>query len=152
MQAGLAYAVSTMITYANVEVLRRVGTAPDAFPTDWDGVHDLAARIARLPNAPDPLYYDVGEWAWSALLYGHGGRYMSADERRFLMDSPEGIAALRLYHRIIRDGRMPNLNTPAAQQAFGAGRIGIRFGSTAFLRNVMQSVGQNFPIATTSCP
>jgi len=152
MQAGLAYAVSTMITYMNVDVVRRAGTEPEAFPANWDGVLELAARIARLPNAPDPLYYDIGEWAWSALLYGHGGRYMSSDERRFLMDSAEALAALRLYQRIIRDGRMPNLNTPAAQQAFGAGRIGIRFGSMAFLRNVMQSVGQNFPIATTPMP
>jgi multiple sugar transport system substrate-binding protein len=152
MQAGLAYAVSTMITYMNVDVVRRVGVEPEAFPTHWDGVLQLADRIARQPNAPDPLYYDVGEWAWSALLYGHGGTYMSADERRFLMDSPQGLAAMRLYQRILREGRMPNLNTPAAQQAFGAGRIGIRFGSTAFLRNVMQSVGQNFPIATTIMP
>jgi multiple sugar transport system substrate-binding protein len=152
MQAGLAYAVSTMITYMNLDVLRDVGVDARTFPTNWDGVLDLAARIARLPNAPDPLYYDIGEWAWSALLYGHGGQYMSGDERRFLMDTPQGLAAMRLYQRILREGRMPNLNTPAAQQAFGAGRIGIRFGSTAFLRNVMQSVGQNFPLATTIMP
>lgn len=152
MQAGLAYAVSTMITYMNVDVVRRAGVEPEAFPTNWDGVLQLAERIARLPNAPDPLYYDIGEWAWSALLYGHGGTYMSADERRFLFDSPQGLATMRLYQRILREGRMPNLNTPAAQQAFGAGRIGIRFGSTAFLRNVIQSVGQNFPIATTIMP
>ncbi len=152
MQAGLAYAVSTMITYMNLDVLRDVGVDARTFPTNWDGVLDLAARIARLPNAPDPLYYDIGEWAWSALLYGHGGQYMSGDERRFMMDTPQGLAAMRLYQRILREGRMPNLNTPAAQQAFGAGRIGIRFGSTAFLRNVMQSVGQNFPLATTIMP
>ncbi|MCC5618908.1 extracellular solute-binding protein, partial [Nostoc sp. CHAB 5836] len=152
MQAGLAYAVSTMITYMNVDVVRRAGIEPEAFPTSWDGVLQLAERIARAPNAPDPLFYDVGEWAWSALLYGHGGAWMSADERRFLMDSPEGLAAMWLYQRILREGRMPNLNTPAGQQAFGAGRIGIRFGSTAFLRNVIQSVGQNFPIATTIMP
>jgi multiple sugar transport system substrate-binding protein len=152
MQAGLAYAVSTMITYMNLDVLRDVGVDARTFPANWDGVLDLAARIARLPNAPDPLYYDIGEWAWSALLYGHGGQYMSGDERRFLMDTPQGLAAMRLYQRILREGRMPNLNTPAAQQAFGAGRIGIRFGSTAFLRNVMQSVGQNFPLATAIMP
>ena len=152
MQAGLAYAASSMITYVNVDVLRRAGTEPETFPTGWDGVIDLAGRIARLPNAPDPLYYDDGEWAWSALLYGHGGTYMSADERRFLIDSAEGLAALRLYQRILRDGRMPNLNTAAAQQAFGAGRIGVRFGSTAFLRNVVQSVGQNFALATMPMP
>lgn len=152
MQAGLAYAVSTMITYMNLDVLRDVGVDARTFPTNWDGVLDLAARIARLPNAPDPLYYDIGEWAWSALLYGHGGQYMSGDESRFMMDTPQGLAAMRLYQRILREGRMPNLNTPAAQQAFGAGRIGIRFGSTAFLRNVMQSVGQNFPLATTIMP
>ncbi|MFN8890795.1 MAG: extracellular solute-binding protein [Alphaproteobacteria bacterium] len=152
MQAGLAYAVSTMITYMNLDVLRDIGVDARTFPTKWDGVLDLAARIARLPNAPDPLYYDIGEWAWSALLYGHGGQYMSGDERRFLMDTPQGLAAMRLYQRILREGRMPNLNTPAAQQAFGAGRIGIRFGSTAFLRNVIQSVGQNFPLATTIMP
>ena len=51
MQAGLAYAVSTMITYMNLDVLRDVGVDARTFPTTWDGVLDLAARIARLPNA-----------------------------------------------------------------------------------------------------
>ena len=152
MQAGLAYAVSTMITYLNLDVLRRIGVEPEAVSTNWYGIIELAERIARVPNAPDPIYYDIGEWAWSALLYGHGGQYMSGDERRFLMESPQGLAAMRLYQRILRDGRMPNLTTPAAQQAFGAGRIAIRFGSTAFLRNVIQSVGQNFQLATTIMP
>lgn len=154
VQAGLAYAASNSIAYMNTDILRRAGVAPEEFPTSWDGVFELAARIARLPGSPDPLFFDWagGEWYWSALLLGHGGRWMSDDERRFMLDSPEGLGAMRLFQRILREGRMPNLSQTAAQQAFGAGRIGMRFTSTAFLRNMIQTVGQNFTLATTVMP
>lgn len=154
MQAGLTYAASNMIAYLNADILRRAGTSPEAFPTTWDGVIELAERIARLSNAPDTLFFDWqgGEWHWSALYLGHGGRWMSPDERRFLLDGPEGHAAMRVFQRIVRDGRMPNLSSAAAQQAFGAGRLGMRFGSTAFLRSMIQAVGQNFALATQLLP
>lgn len=154
MQAGLAYAASNNIVYLNADLLGRAGAEPDAFPTSWDGVLELSQRIARAGGGADPFFYDwaAGEWYFASLLLGHGGRWMSADERRFLLDSPEGLAALRLFDRLVRETRMPNLAPAAALQAFGAGRLGIRVTSTAFLRNVIQSVGRNFRLVTTVLP
>ena len=154
VQAGLAFSASNSIAYLNGAVLRRAGVAPDAVPDSWDGVLELAQRIAALADAPDPLFFDwaVSEWHWAALLHGHGGRWMSEDERRFLLDSPQGHAAMALFERIVKQGRMPNLTGAAAQQAFGAGRIAMRFASTAFLRNMIRAVGQNFPLVTRPMP
>lgn len=154
VQAGLAFSASNSIAYLNGAVLRRAGVEPEAFPTTWNGVLEIAQRIAALPDAPDPLFLDwaVSEWHWAALLHGHGGRWMSEDERRFLLDGPEGHAAMALFDRIVKQGRMPNLTGAAAQQAFGAGRIGMRFASTAFLRNMIRAVGQNFPLVTMPMP
>lgn len=154
VQAGLAFSASNSIAYLNGALLRSAGVEPEAFPSDWDGVLALAGRIATLPNAPDPIFFDwaVSEWHWAALLLGHGGRWMSEDERRFLLDSPEGHAAMALFERIVKQGRMPNLTGAAAQQAFGAGRVAMRFASTAFLRNMIRAVGQNFPLVTLPMP
>jgi multiple sugar transport system substrate-binding protein len=154
MQAGLAYAASNNIVYANADLLRRAGTAPEAFPTSWDGVFELCQRIARSGGGADPFFYDwqAGEWYFASLFLGHGGRWMSADERRFQLESPEGLGAMRLFDRMVREARMPNLSTAQALQAFGAGSIGIRVTSTAFLRNMIQAVGRNFTLATTVLP
>ncbi|MBW6398336.1 extracellular solute-binding protein [Roseomonas sp. HJA6] len=153
-QAGLAFSASNSIAYLNGALLDRAGVSRDALPTSWDGVLDIAARLSRLPDAPDPLFFDwaITEWHWSALLLGQGGRWMNPQETRFLLDSPEGNAAMALFERIVRDGRMPNLTSAAAQQAFGAGKLGMRFASTANLRNMIRTTAQNFPLITMPMP
>lgn len=153
-QAGLAFSASNSIAYLNGALLDRAGVARDALPTSWDGVLDIAARLARLSDAPDPLFCDwaITEWHWSAFFLGQGGRWMNPQETRFQLDSPEGNAAMVLFERIVKQGRMPNLTSAAAQQAFGAGKLGMRFASTANLRNMIRATAQNFPLVTMPMP
>jgi multiple sugar transport system substrate-binding protein len=53
---------------------------------------------------------------------------------------------------MVTEGGMPQLNGTTALQAFAAGKLGMRFGSTAFLRNMMNSVGRNFEMQTALLP
>jgi len=153
-QAGLAFSASNSIAYYNAALLERAGISRDALPTSWDGVLDIAARLSRVSDAPDPLFCDwaITEWHWSAFLLGQGGRWMNSQETRFQLDSPEGLAAMALFERIVKQGRMPNLTSAAAQQAFGAGKLGMRFASTANLRNMIRVTAQNFPLVTAPMP
>lgn len=153
-QAGLAFAASNSICYFNADLMRRAGGDPAAPPADWDKMLGLAGRIGALDEGIDPLFFDwsTTEWSWSALFLGHGGRWMNADETRSLFEGPEGIAAMRLFDRIVREGRMPNLTNAAAQQAFSAGKLGMRFASTANLRNMIKAAGSNFTLGTAPMP
>lgn len=127
MQAGLAYAASNPIMYYNADLVRRAGGNPDAMPTSWDGIIELSKKIEALGNGIEGMWYSWpgDDWMFSALLFGYGGRMLTEDERDVAFTGPEGLAALTLLDRMVKEGGMPNLTRDAAQQAFAAGRMGI---------------------------
>ncbi|MGK7871251.1 ABC transporter substrate-binding protein [Falsiroseomonas sp. E2-1-a20] len=155
-QSGLAFAASNPISYYNADLFRRLGVDPDPanFPKDWDGVIALSARIEAERDGTDGMWFQWpgDDWMFSALLFSHGARMLTPDERDVGFAGPEGLASLRLLRRMVTEGGMPNLNATTALQAFAAGKLGMRFGSTAFLRNMIQSTGRNFELRTAHFP
>jgi multiple sugar transport system substrate-binding protein len=158
VQCGLAFATSNPISYLNLDLLKRVGASRDAFPTTWDDVIKLSARIKALGDGNDGMFFrwPGDDWMFSALLYGYGGRMLTADETKVAFDGPEGLAALKLLDRMVKEGGMPNYGASATStadlQAFGAGKLGMMFRTTAQVRQVSGMVGRNFELATTTLP
>lgn len=158
MQAGLAFATSNPISYFNADLLKRVGADPERFPTNWDDAIALSAKIAGLGNGIDGMFFrwPGDDWMFSALLYGYGGRMLTQDERAVAFNGPEGLAALKLLDRMVKEGRMPNLASSGSAtqdlQAFAAGKLGMMFRTTAQVRAISQSVGSNFELRTTLMP
>jgi multiple sugar transport system substrate-binding protein len=96
------------------------------------------------------------DWMFSALLYGFGGRMLTEDETKVAFDGPEGLAAVRLLDRMVKEGKMPNFGASATAtadlQAFGAGKMGMMFRTTAQVRQISGMVGNNFEMQTTTLP
>ncbi len=149
-------AASNAISYYNADLLRRAGVNPDpaAFPKTWDEVIALSARVKALGDGIDGMWFQWpgDDWMFSALLFSHGARMLTPDERDVGFAGAEGLASLRLLRRMVTEGGMPNLNGTTALQAFAAGKLGMRFGSTAFLRNMIQSTGRSFELRTALLP
>ena len=152
-QVGMAFSASDPIVYYNAALVRRAGGNPDAFPTDWDGVLALAARIAALGDGVSSMHYrwSGDDWMFSALLYGYGGRMLSPDETRVAFGEP-GLKALELLDRMVKDGKMPPMTTEAAMQAFYAGKLGMFMGTTAYLGGFIKSSGPAVELRTTRMP
>ncbi len=153
-QSGLAYAASNPICYANADLVRRAGGNPDAMPTDWAGHIALSRRIKALGDGIEGMHFrwSGDDWMFSALLFGHGGRMLTEDERDIGFAGREGLESLRLIDRMVREGGMPNLTIQAAQQAFAAGHLGMIYWTTAVLRGTIQQVGRNFELRTGPMP
>jgi len=153
-QSGLAYAASNPICYYNADLVRRAGGDPDRMPASWDGHLDLSRRIKALGEGTEGMHFRWAgdDWMFSALLFGHGGRMLTEDERDVGFAGPEGLASLRLIDRMVREGGMANMNVQAAQQAFAAGRMGMIYWTTAVLRGTIQQVGRNFDLRTGPMP
>jgi len=154
MQAGLPFAMSNPISYYNVDLFRRAGLNPDAFPTRWDDVFAASRRIKALGEGFEGMFFrwPGDDWMFSALLFGHGGQMLTEDERDVAFNGAEGLASLRLLDRMVKEGQMPNYAGTADLQAFAAGRLGMMFRTTAQVRGVAESVGRNFELRTTIMP
>jgi len=151
---GLAYAASNPVCYYNADLVARAGGDLDRFPRDWNGVFDLSARIRALGDGVEGMWYTWtgDEWMFSALLFGGGGKMLTPDEREVAFAGPEGLQALNLIDRMVRQGGMPNLSAVAARQAFAAGKLGMIFQTTALVRGTLAAVGSNFTLRTTGMP
>ncbi len=153
-QAGLPFAMSNPIAYYNVDLFRRAGLNPDAFPTTWDGVIEASRRIRALGDGVEGMFYrwPGDDWMFSALLFGFGGNMLTPDERDVAFTGPEGLGAVRLLDRMVKEGGMPNFAGTADLQAFAAGKLGMMFRTTAQVRGISESVGRNFELRTTIMP
>lgn len=153
-QMGLAFASSNPIFYYNAELVRKAGGDPDNMPTNWDDVLKLSAKIAALGDGTVGMGYRwMGDdWMFSALLFGHGGTMLSADEKKVAFDGPEGLASLTLIDRMVKEGKMPALTSDAMVQTFQAGKMGLFFWTTGALRSIANGVGDKFTLGTAKMP
>ncbi len=152
---GLAFAASTPIVYFNEDLVRKAGGNPDAFPTTWDGIFELARKIEALGDGTVGMYHSwtiTGNWMWQALVLSHGGTMLSADEKKVAFDGDGGKRAIQLMGRMLKEGKMPNLAHEAARQSFFAGKMGIWTESTSLLRVADDSVGGRFKWRTAVFP
>jgi len=153
VQAGLAFATSNPIVFVNADLFRRAGLDPDRRLSTWDEVIAASKTISALGGGIHGAYYRwQGDWIYSALLFGFGGRMMDEAEREIGFAGPEGRASLTVLDRLVKEGGMPALSGEAGAQAFAAGRVGMYFWSTAFLRQAQRSLGGNFQLATWEFP
>ena len=153
VQAGLAFATSNPIVFINADLFRRAGLDPDRKLTTWDEIIEASAKITALGGGVHGSYYRwQGDWIYSALLFGFGGRMMDEAERTIGFAGPEGKASLTVLDRLVKEGGMPALSGEAGAQAFAAGKVGMYFWSTAFLRQAMRALGNNFNLTTWEFP
>jgi ABC-type glycerol-3-phosphate transport system substrate-binding protein len=88
--------------YYNKEMFRKAGLDPDVPPRTWEEFREMATRLTIDENGdgrPEqwgtsfsiPTAFSM----YQQILVQNGGQIMSADDSRFLFDSPEGVAALQ---------------------------------------------------------
>jgi multiple sugar transport system substrate-binding protein len=144
---GLAFAASTPIIYFNEDLVVKAGGNPNAFPTTWDGIFELARKIEALGNDTVGLYHSwtiTGIWMWQALVFSYGGAMTSPDEKKVAFDGEGGQKSIDLMGRMLKEGKMPNLAHEAARQSFFAGKLGIWTESTSLLRVADDGVAGKF--------
>ena len=149
---GLPFSISTPILYFNAGLVRRAGGDPDAFPTTWDGILDLAAAINALDQDIIGGYLDwtsSGNWEFIALVESRGGDMIRDGHIAF--DGPEGRFALDLLARFGREAGQIDMSDDQAMQAFVAGTIGILQGSSSRIVPLTDQI-DDFTLGTAPFP
>lgn len=152
---ALPFAISLPITYYNLDLVEKAGGDPNALPTTWDGVIDLAKKIKALGGDVNGMTYTwdiTGNWLWQAPVFALGGSMLNADETKVAFDGEEGRTAMRNLARFVTEAGMPNLNQADMRAAFAAGKTGIHFTSTSDLAKITGMIGGKFRLKTFRFP
>jgi multiple sugar transport system substrate-binding protein len=151
-QDALATSASTLVMYVNPDLVERAGGSMEDFPTTFDGVIELAAKINALGDNVDGIWVDRHDWRFQSLLGSYGGRPMTADESDITFDDEAGIAAARLYHRFAEEAGMKGYIDDQARQAFPAGTLGIMLDSSSLLTRFKQAARERFDVTIKPLP
>ena len=151
-QHALATSASSLVMYVNPELVERAGGSMEDFPTTFDGVIELAARIDALGDTVDGIWVDRHDWRFQSLLGSHGGRPMTPDESDIAFDDEAGIAAATLYRRFADEAGMKSYIDDQARQAFPAGTLGIMLESSSLLTRFTQAAGDRFDVTVKPLP
>ncbi len=151
-QHALATSASTMVLYVNPDLVAQAGGAMEDFPTDFDGIIDLAARIDALGENIEGIWIGRHDWRFQSLLGAHGGRPLNADETDVTFDSEAGMVAAGLYSRFTNEGGMPTWSQDDARQAFPAGTLGMFFESSSLLTRFEDGAAGNFELVVRPTP
>jgi len=151
-QHALGTSASTMVMYVNPNLVEKAGGSMDNFPSDYDGVIALAAKIDALGDTIDGVWVEPHDWRFQSLLGAHGGRPMTEDESDITFDSEAGIAAAGLYQRFAREAGMKPYGSNEARQAFPAGTLGIMFESSSLQKRFEEGAGDAFEVTVKPTP
>lgn len=150
---GLAVAFSSPVAYFNMDLVRQAVGDIDDFPTDWNGMIELAAKINALGDDTYGLYTTADEdWIFQSLVYGSGGAMANEDGTEVLFDKEPGAQAFDIFQSMLYEGGMPATSMDSAVQLFYAGRLGIFLQSINGLQRHTDNVGGRFEIKTGLFP
>lgn len=151
-QHALATSASTMVLYVNPDLVVQAGGSMDDFPTNFDGIIELAAKIDALGDNIEGIWIGRHDWRFQSLLGSHGGRPLNEDESDISFDSEAGLAAATLYSRFRKEGGMSSMTQNDARQAFPAGTLGLFFESSSLLKRFEEGSAGNFEMAVKGTP
>ncbi|MEO1677233.1 MAG: extracellular solute-binding protein [Pseudomonadota bacterium] len=151
-QHALGTSASTMVLYVNPDLVAQAGGSMDDFPTDFDGIIELAAKIDALGDTIEGIWIHRHDWRFQSLLGAHGGRPMTADESNITFDSEAGMAAAALYNRFATEAGMSSMSQDDARQAYPAGTLGMFFESSSLLKRFEEGAADNFDVTVIGTP
>jgi len=151
-QHALGTSASTMVMYVNPKLVERAGGSMENFPTTFDGIIKLAAKIDALGDNIEGVWIGRHDWRFQGLLGSYGGRPLNADESNVTFDSEAGMKAGAVYSRFFKEAGMPKWTQNDARQAFPAGTLGIFFESSSLLKRFVKGAGDNFKVTVIGTP
>jgi multiple sugar transport system substrate-binding protein len=155
-QYGLAVNASLPIMYFNADLVRKAGGDPARMPDTFEGVIELAAKIAATSPGASGMAFDIhvypGNWLFQSILDSSGAAMLDETGTRIAFDNAAGRKVMGNLRRFVTEGRMTLLDLEASRQQFLAGQTGLFFDTPARLRLITDGVGTRFTLGTAPFP
>jgi multiple sugar transport system substrate-binding protein len=144
---ALPYVLDNRALFYRKDFFTEVGLSPDVPPATWD---DFRAAAIKLTKRTDDTFERAGwhsDLGWTCfqtyvqLLWQNGGELLDEAHERCAFNSPEGVEALELWVRLIREDRVgPVEDMPSIGDLspFTAGSLAMVFAGYGQLLNAQK--------------
>jgi multiple sugar transport system substrate-binding protein len=153
---GVAFGLSMPVVLFNASLVEKAGGDAAHLPADWPGILALARQVNALgaPIVGGFIEADnTGSLSLLYLLQSQGGRFMDPGERRLMIATPQGIAALDILRGFGEVGQAKaSMTRDQARQAFGAGTIGVFVTMSSTIAKLEHAATGHFSIASVPLP
>lgn len=152
---GLPWAMSTPITYVNLDLWKAAGLDPELpqdFDTEWlyARARELDARLkGRHPTYRSAIALSNNEWTSQSFIQNAGGWIIDPDGKLSL-DTPEAARGMRIYAEPAHEGLWLPVNNREQDAAFDAGALAIV--TTSSTRAASFAPKATFAVATAKFP
>ncbi|WP_127508327.1 ABC transporter substrate-binding protein [Paenibacillus humicus] len=151
---GLPFMRSTPILYKNVTMLKDAGLDPQG-PKTWDELEQYARVLKEKGKNGMTVPADI--WFYEALVAQSGGRMLSEDGKKAAFNSPEGVAPVEFWKKLVAEGL---IKIPVGDEAGAtadkdwANQLSaFKFGSTAGVTGSLEiAKGNGFELETAFMP
>jgi len=130
---------STPLLYFNRDLFKEVGL-PDRVPDTWDEFKEFSRKMTKTDRygAAFEMGVTTAHWYLQGLIYSWGGE-VSDGNFNLLLESPESVAAAQFWQDLVFKDKLAiaGTGTGGAQQEYLNGRVGMAFGSTGSMANLM---------------
>jgi len=131
----------------NRAIFEQAGLDPDAPPTTWTELREVAQTITEATGVPgfgQMASSNTGGWSFTGETYSWGGSVENADGSEATFDDEPARQMLQLLHDMrFVDGTLPEnalYDQGAIHQDFAAGRIGMILGAPDAYWNVVRNL------------
>jgi len=128
---------STPLLYFNRDLFKELGL-PDRVPDTWDEFREFSKKMTKADRygAAFEMGVTTAHWYLQGLIYSWGGQ-ISDEDFNILLESPEAIAAAQFWQDMVFKDKIAIPGIPSAQAEYLNGRVGLVFGSTGSMANLM---------------
>lgn len=136
---ALPFMRSTPLLYFNRDMFAEVGL-PDRAPDTWDEFREFSRKMTKTDRwgAGFTMGTTTAHWYLQGAIYSFGGE-VSDESFTMLLESPQAVAAAQLWQDMVFKDKtaIPGPPSGDAQGEFLNGRVGMAFGSTGSMANLM---------------
>ncbi|WP_342358867.1 extracellular solute-binding protein [Terrarubrum flagellatum] len=151
---GLPWAMSTPITFINMELWKAAGldpAIPVEFDVDW--LYARAAELDRKLKGKHPAYRSAidlsnNEWTSQSFVQNAGGYILDPSEQ-ITLDKPEAVRGMELFCKPAHEGLWTPVSAKEQDAAFQSGALAIA--TTSSTRATVYPVGK-IEVATAKFP
>ena len=140
---------STPLLYYNKDLFRKAGLNPDNPPKTWSELYEDAKKISALGKDIYGFRLGNDDWLIEAYIWQFGGKIISKDGRKMLIDNPGAIEAWKFFQKMVKEKiAIYTPNGKAGNTLDLSGKIGMVVRSTGSLgylkKNVKWDLGATF--------